>query len=212
MFHLLFILILSRFFSGIFGIPGAYRIVGSEQVFWVGNGSALSMLWRMWLCMGNTQLHTCVKHALNGEPHDCGDSTEVVMPVWQSAPLQPTLSFSSPALWKQSWDMRIVLGKGRERATTYPCPYVHIFTTYCLCVDLTVGLWFPLLIYRVTERSTMNLRSDLYKYNGYYLLELLCLPFIGMKLYNPCYCLTCLSLPILCLLDYIFIDILYINV
>ena len=93
----------------------------------------------------------------------------------------------------------------------HPCPYVQIFTTYCLCVDLTGGLWFPLLIYRVTERSTMNLRSDLYKYNGYYLLELLCLPFIGMKLYNPCYCLTYLSLPILCLLDYIFIDILYIN-
>ena len=55
-----------------------------------------------------TQLHTCRKHALTGEPHDCGESTEwvlLVLPTWRH-PLWPTLPpVLSPALYKkvESW-------------------------------------------------------------------------------------------------------------
>ena len=43
--------------------------------------------YRMCLCIGNSQLHTSNKHAMYGEPYNCGESTEgdllQCLPGWQ---------------------------------------------------------------------------------------------------------------------------------
>ena len=95
--------------------------------------------YRMCLCIGYSQRHTSVKHATNGEPYNCGESTEgdllQCLPGWQKCWLCLGGLWLNPQYGRNYW--RLSLGLGNSWSSKV---YSWLNTLYFAV--LIIFLWF----------------------------------------------------------------------